>query len=96
MAGSGGQVWSFLRTLSAQLWEHDFVGVLIGEYMLPQDLGLLEFAMADAVIYLEVERGFSSDLRTLRIYKMRGGRYIEGRQAFYVDDDGIHFTGAYQ
>jgi KaiC/GvpD/RAD55 family RecA-like ATPase/CheY-like chemotaxis protein len=96
MAQSRAQVWSFLRTLSAQLWEHNFLGVLVGEYLLPRDLDLPEFAMADAVIYLEMERLTSSDLRTLRVYKMRGGRYVEGRQAFHIDDDGIHFIGAYQ
>jgi len=35
----------------------------------------------------------STDLRTLRIYKMRGGKYIEGRQAFQVTNDGIVFLG---
>ena len=49
--------------------------------------------MADVVIYLEVERLVASDLRTLRIYKMRGSKYVEGRQAFYVNDDGIQFLG---
>ena len=50
--------------------------------------------MADLVVYLEVERLVSSDLRTLRIYKMRGGKYTEGRQAFHVTTDGIQFLGS--
>ena len=69
-------------------------GLLVGEYSLPRDLDLPELAMADVVIYLEVERLVASDLRTLRIYKMRGSKYVEGRQAFYVNDDGIQFLGA--
>ena len=49
--------------------------------------------MADAVIYLEGERVVASDLRTLRIYEMRGIKSVEGRQAFYVNNDGIRFLG---
>jgi len=35
----------------------------------------------------------ASDLRTLRIYKMRSRKYVEGRQAFYANNDGIQFLG---
>jgi circadian clock protein KaiC len=84
-----GQLWRFLGTLSAQLVENNCLGILVGEYTLPRDLDLPELAMADVVIYLEVERLVAADLRTLRIYKMRGSKYVEGRQVFYVNDDGI-------
>ena len=90
---SRGQLWRFLGTLSAQLVEHNCIGLLVGEYTLPRDLDLPELAMADVVIDLEVDRLVASDLRTLRIYKMRGGKYVEGRQAFQVDNDGIQFLG---
>ena len=96
IADSRRQLWRFLGTLSAQLVEHDFVGVLVGEYELPKDLDLPEFAMADLVIYLEVDRQVSADVRTLRIHKMRGGRFTDGRHAFEVGEDGIQFIGAYQ
>ena len=59
--------------------EHNCVCLLLGEYSLPQDLDLPELAVADVVIYLELERLITSDLRTLRIYKARGGTYKEGR-----------------
>lgn len=90
---SKGQVWRFLGTLSAQLIAHDCIGVLLGEYLLPRDLDLPELAMADVVIYLEVDRLVSADVRTLRVYKVRGGSYTEGRQAFNITDDGISFLG---
>ena len=96
IADSRRQIWRFLGTLSAQLVEHDFVGVLVGEYDLPKDLDLPEFAMADLIIYLEVERQVSADVRTLRIFKMRGGRFTHGRHAFEVGEAGIQFIGAYQ
>ncbi|MCH8351872.1 MAG: DUF2075 domain-containing protein [Chloroflexi bacterium] len=94
VARSRGQLWRFLGTLSAQLVENNCVGLLVGEYNFPRDLDLPELAMADLVIYLEVDRLVSTDLRTLRIYKMRGGKYIEGRQAFQVTNDGIMFLGS--
>jgi circadian clock protein KaiC len=93
MAESKGQVWRFLGTLSAHLVAHDCIGVLLGEYLLPRDLDLPELAMADTVIYLEVDRLVSADVRTLRVYKVRGGSYTEGRQAFNITDDGIRFLG---
>ena len=93
-AQSRSQVWRFLGALSAQLVAHDCVGVLVGEYILPNDFALPELAVADVVVYLEVERMVSSDLRTLRIYKLRGGSYTEGRQAFSVTDDGIQSFGS--
>ena len=55
------------------------LGLLVGEYSLRRDLDLPELAMADVVIYLRVERLVASDLRTLRIDKMRGSKYAEGR-----------------
>ena len=93
-AQNRGQLWRFLGTLSAQIVEHNCVAVLVGEYSLPRDLDLPEMAVADLIIYLEVERLPASDLRTLRIYKMRGGKYTEGPWAFYIDDDGIQFLGS--
>ena len=96
IADNRRHLWRFLGTLSGQLVEHDFVGVLVGEYELPKDLNLPEFAMADLVIYLEVDRQVSSDVHTLRIYKMRGGRFTDGRHAFEVNEDGIQFLGEYQ
>ena len=95
MAPDRPQLWRFLGTLSAQMVEHNCVCLLLGEYSLPKDLDLPEMAVADVVIYLELERLITSDLRTLRIYKARGSPYKDGRQAFYLDDDGIQFLGSY-
>ena len=85
-----GQLWRFLGTRSAQLVENNCLGFLVGEYSLPRDRDLPGLAMADVVIYLEADRLVASDLR---IYKMRGSKYVEGRQAFYVNNDGIRFLG---
>ena len=93
LAPNRSQIWRFLGALSAQLVGHGCTCLLLGEYQLPTDLNLPEMAVADVIIYLEVERLTASDLRTLRIYKMRGGKYTPGRQAFDIDDEGIHFLG---
>lgn len=96
MAENRSQVWRFLGQLSAQMVQNDCICVLVGEYSLPNDLGLPELAVADVVVYLEVERMVNSDLRTLRIYKRRGGYFTEGRQAFFITDEGIQFVGSDQ
>jgi len=85
-----------LGSLSANVVDSNCVCLLLGEYSLPRDLDLPELAVADVVIYLEVERLTSSDLRTLRIYKTRGSGYAEGRQAYTVNSDGIAFVGGYE
>lgn len=93
LAENRSQVWRFLGALSAQLVEHDCICLLVGEYSLPRDLGLPEVAVADVVIYLEVEREAVSEVRFLRVYKTRGGPYMEGRHAFYINQNGIQFVG---
>ena len=96
LAPSRAQVWRFLGSLSTHVVDANCICLLLGEYSLPQDLDLPELAVADVVIYLEVERLSMSDLRTLRIYKCRGGGYSEGRQAFSIGEDGIQFVSSLQ
>ena len=96
LASSRAQVWRFLGSLSANVVESNCIGLLLGEYSLPMDLDLPELAVADVVVYLEVERMTSRDVRTLRIYKTRGSSHTEGRQAYTITSDGISFTGNYQ
>ena len=92
LAPSRGEVWRFLGELCRQLVLADCVCLLVGEYELPRDLDLPEFAMADAILHLEVERNVTSDSRALRIYKMRGSPYSEGRVAFTITADGMQFV----
>ncbi len=96
VAPNRAQVWRFLGSLSANVVDSNCVCLLLGEYSLPRDLDLPELAVADVVIYLEVERLTAMDLRTLRIYKTRGSGHAEGRQAYTVDSDGITFVGVLQ
>ena len=96
VAPSRSQVWRFLGSLSANVVDSNCICLLLGEYSLPRDLDLPELVVADVVIHLEVERLTGSDLRTLRIYKTRGGGYMEGRQAYTVNSDAIAFVGSYQ
>ena len=85
------EIWRFLGEFSRQLIVAKCLGLLVGEYLLPGNLDLPEFAMADSVIYLDVERQLASDIRSLRIYKLRGGSYGDGRWPFAISDNGIEF-----
>ena len=90
-AESRSEMWRFLGEFCQQLIEMDCIGLLLGEYSFPRDLDLPEFAIADVVIHLEIERQVASDLRTLRVHKLRGGSYVPGRLAFTVTEQGIEF-----
>lgn len=93
LAGGRGQAWRFLGELSSQLVTAGCLCLLVGQYALPQDLELPEFAMADVVLYLDVERQVMADVRAIRVYKFRGGPYQEGRYAFAITEEGIRFPG---
>ncbi len=82
----------FLGEMGHQLIVSGSVGIVVGEYGLPQALDLPEFAMADLVIYLGIERQRSADLRSLQIFKHRGTNYEEGASPFVITGDGIHFS----
>ena len=93
MAQGKQEIWQFLGHLSNELASADCTALLVGEYQLPQDLGLPEFAMSDVVLGLEVDRQAMDDNRLLRVYKM-GGPHQAGANAFLINHDGIKFLQA--
>ena len=84
-------IWRFLGEMSHQLIVSGSIGILVGEYMLPQALDLPEFAMADLVIHLDVERQRGADLRSLRIFKHRGTSHEQGSLPFVITGNGLQF-----
>ena len=94
MAQSRKELWQFLGRLSNELARVDCTVLLVGEYTLPGDLTLPEFAMADVVIDLEVDRQAAYEMRTLRLYKLRGSSYKAGGFSFSINHDGIQFAQA--
>ena len=93
MAQGKQEIWQFLSQLSTELVSTDCTALLVGEYRLPDDLDLPEFAMSDVVLGLEVQRQTLDDHRLLRVYKM-GGPHQAGANAFLIDNDGIQFLQA--
>ena len=90
-AQSKSEIWQFLGLLSEELVKADCVGVVVGEYELPKDLTMPEFAVADSIIGLDIQRDGSSDKRAMRVYKVRGAQSAGGSLEFSIAADGIQF-----
>jgi len=89
IAGSRFEMWRFCNELAAQLDEYHCAGILVGEYLLPEDLTLPEFAVADGIINLEIQRTDYAVSRAVRVYKMRGVNFQEGLHTYGIGGDGI-------
>lgn len=92
LAQNRAETWRLLGALASELTLAQCTGILVGEYSLPADLDRPEMMMADLLLHLDVERAVHADIRTLRVYKARGGPYVEGRHAYRITDEGIEFV----
>jgi circadian clock protein KaiC len=86
---TGQQLRAALFELTGRIARTDTLVLLLGEYT-PGDLtSEVEFSLADVIIQLEYEAREPVDRRSLRVIKMRGGRYAPGHQTFQIDACGI-------
>ena len=67
----------------------DTVLVLVGEYTAAEHATAPEFAIADAIVQLSSEPVGEMSRRWLRVLKLRGSDYIEGRHSFAVTQHGV-------
>ncbi|HVF19790.1 MAG TPA: ATPase domain-containing protein [Mycobacteriales bacterium] len=83
------QLRSSLYELAGGAAFGDSVLVLVGEYT-PEEIGTApEFAVADAIIQLTSEPVGEMSRRWLRVLKLRGSDYLDGRHSFDVGKPGI-------
>ncbi len=75
--------------MAAQLSILGCTSLLVGEYTPYEIQTEPEFAIADGIINLEHATSGVQEIRTLRIGKMRGERYLGGEHSFQIDDSGI-------
>jgi circadian clock protein KaiC len=68
---------------------YDVTVLLLGEYTLDDIDRYPEFAVSDSVIQLARQPLGTRDERFLRVLKLRGSAYREGRHAFRITGDGI-------
>ena len=75
--------------MTALLTAYGTTAFLLGEYTEEDILNYPEFAVADGIVELSRRRLGNRDERFLRVYKLRGSRYLEGAHAFRITDAGL-------
>ena len=75
--------------MTALLTAYGTTAFLLGEYTEEDILDYPEFAVADGIVELSRRRLGNRDERFLRVYKLRGSRYLEGAHAFRITDAGL-------
>lgn len=75
--------------MAAQLSILGCTSMLVGEYTPLEIQTEPEFAIADGIINLQHASEGAQELRTLRIGKMRGVRYLGGEHSFEINDRGV-------
>lgn len=88
-AGDAGEFRRFLHDLAGQLSAYPATSIWVGEYAREEVAAAPEFAVADAIISLSVERSFDRETRVLRVLKLRGSGFMSGSHAYRVSPEGI-------
>jgi circadian clock protein KaiC len=100
-APDDGEFRRFLHELAGHLSAAQITSFWVGEYDEAEATEAPEFAVADAIVSLNVERVGDRETRVLQVLKLRGSGFISGKHAYRVSSDGIvifprladHFDG---
>lgn len=84
-----GQLRSFLHKLAGILSAFPVTTFLLGEYEVADMAHYPEFAVADAILSLEVERIAQRENRVLQVVKLRGSDFRSGRHAYRLTSAGL-------
>ena len=79
----------FLHDLAGRLTAVAASSFWIGEYDRNQAADAPEFAVADAIIALHVNRTAERELRVLQVLKLRGSGFRTGEHAYRIGPDGL-------
>jgi circadian clock protein KaiC len=79
----------FLHDLAGRLTAVAATAFWIGEYDRNQAADAPEFAVADAIIALHVNRTAERELRVLQVLKLRGSGFRTGEHAYRIGPDGL-------
>jgi circadian clock protein KaiC len=80
----------FLHDLAGRLTAVAASSFWIGEYDRNQAADAPEFAVADAIIALHVNRTAERELRVLQVLKLRGSGFRTGEHAYRIGADGLN------
>jgi circadian clock protein KaiC len=88
-APGDGEFRRFLHELAGHLSAAQITSFWIGEYDEAEATEAPEFAVADAILSLGVERIGDRESRVLQVLKLRGSGFTSGKHAYRVTSDGI-------
>jgi circadian clock protein KaiC len=88
-AADEAQFRRFLHELAGRLTAVAASSFWIGEYDRNQAAEAPEFAVADAIIALHVNRTAERELRVLQVLKLRGSGFRTGEHAYRIGPDGL-------
>lgn len=78
-----------LHDLAGQLSAFPATAFWVGEYDYDEIATSAEFAVADSILWLSVDRAGEREMRVLQILKLRGSHFLSGRHAYRILDHGI-------
>ena len=85
-----GTARSFVYDLANQMAGWGATTLLVGEYIREDFHQFAEFAVADGIIRLGVERQDLTSIREIEILKLRGAAYLSGRHFFEIGIHGLY------
>jgi circadian clock protein KaiC len=87
--GMNGDLRALLHNLASTLSAFPVTTLLLGEYGTEDIARLPEFAIADAIVSLGVERTSQREKRVIQIAKLRGSDFKTGRHAYRIGSSGL-------
>jgi circadian clock protein KaiC len=88
-APDDGSFRRFLHDLAGHLSAAQTTSFWVGEYDSAEATSAPEFAVADAIVSLGVERTADREARVFQVLKLRGSGFISGNHAYRVSKHGI-------
>lgn len=89
-ADSSGEFRRFLHELAGRLSAYPASSLWVGEYGEQEAGSLAEFAVADAIVSLTVEKVGQREIRFLSVRKLRGSGFRSGQHAYRLSSSGLH------
>ena len=88
-APDDGTFRRFLHDLAGHLSASQTTSFWVGEYDSAEATEAPEFAVADAIVSLGIERSTDRESRVFQVLKLRGSGFVSGKHAYRVSNDGI-------
>ncbi|HEV3102304.1 MAG TPA: ATPase domain-containing protein [Candidatus Dormibacteraeota bacterium] len=84
-----GDFREFLHGLSSRFSATAATAIWVGEYGRAEAQGAAEFAVADAIIALDLKRGGDREVRVLQVLKLRGSGFLSGEHSYRISPAGL-------